>query len=324
MKDKIKAIQERIKQLAKDDSEVPVRSFFTQFAELSNENYVQDMLAKILEKRPDVTGEHLAYLLYIALQYLTDFDYDKPVEKKKLEEDLKKHSDKIIELCQTKNISTNVIERYSLLQVIIGMLDKPVVVIDLGTSIGLGLMALNTDSFSHIDIDKEILPYVNQKAEIKEAIGIDMQSPDLKWQLACCFPDKKEDRPVLEKTYKKLQKEGTKIKFIQGSALELAKLDLPKADVIWTSNFFYEIEGDINKVIKDIKNLLNEKGIWIDADFRHSDKQFATQDNPYLAKVRRKEDWDAVLEVLESSIDWVRDLKPGKDFEKFKEILKKK
>ncbi|MBW3002422.1 DUF2332 family protein [Candidatus Woesearchaeota archaeon] len=323
MKEKVKTIQKRIKQLAKDDSEVPVRSFFTQFAELSNKEYVQEILAKILEKRPDVTGEHLAYLLYIALQYLTEFDYDQPVEKNKLEKDLKKYSDKIIELCQTKNISTNVIERYALLQVIISMLDKPVVVIDVGTSIGLGLMALNTDSFSHIDIDKELLPYVQQKVEITEAIGIDMQKPDLKWQLACCFPDKKEDRPVLKKTYEKLKKEGTKIKFIQGSALELDRLNLPKADIVWTSNFFYEIEGDINKVINDIKNLLNEKGIWIDADFRHSDKQFATKDNPYLAKVRRKEDWDTTLEVLESSIDWVRDLKPGKDFKKFKGILKK-
>ncbi len=313
--EKIIKVNRTIKNLGYGEQDHPVRYFFSALSELSNKDYFKSILMKILEKRPNITEEHLAYLIYISLQYLTDFDYDKENQKGKIEKDLIRYSDKIIKLCQTNYASTNVIERYAFMQIILAIVNKPSTVIDLGASIGLGLMSLNTDS-SHIDMDSSLKHYMIKKANVSKAIGIDIQKPDLKWQLACYLPESMKNRLELENVYKKLKSRGTKISLIKGSVLELDKVKL-KADVIWTSNMLYEVEGDLNKVFRDIKSILNTGGIWINADYRYDNKPFATKENPYVAMVRIKENWDEVFEVLEAPSDIVRIVKQGKDFEKF-------
>lgn len=126
----------------------------------------------------------MAYLIYISLQYLTNFAYDKRIQKEKLEKDLVNYSDQIIKLCRAKYASTAVIERYAMLQIILSIPNKPCIVIDLGASIGIGLMSLNTNSFSGIKTDSVLHPYIKKKVEISKAIGIDIQKSVLKWQLA--------------------------------------------------------------------------------------------------------------------------------------------
>lgn len=314
---KIEAINKMIKKLGKNEQDPPVRQFFSVLSRFAPEYYFKNILVKILEKRPAITEEHLSYLIYISLQRLTDFAYDKKTEKEKLKNDLIKCSLKIIELCGKKYASTNVIERYAFLQIILSMLNKKCLIIDLGASIGIGLMALNTNLFSNIKTGKNLKNYLKKKVEIKKGIGVDIQKPDLKWQLVCYLPENKKDRFRFKKLYNQLKK-GTKIKLRQGNILWLEKLNLPQANVIWTSNFLYQIEGDKKKVIRNIRNLLKEKGVWINADYRYGDRKFATKDNPYMAMVRTKEEWNEILEVLESPSDVVRSIKPGKDFKKFK------
>lgn len=320
MKTKIDLIKNMIKRLAEDEQDPPVRQFFSVLSSISNETYFKNILIKILEKRLMVTEEHLAYLIYISFQYLTNFAYDKKHEKEKLEKDLVNYSDRVINFCQTKYASTNVVERYGLLQIILAIIKKPCVVIDLGASIGIGLMSLNTNSFSNIKTNGELRVYLKKKIKISKAIGVDIQQPDLRWQLACYLPENKKDRIRLEKQYNKLKEEGTKITLIQGDIIELGKINLPRADVIWTSNTLYQIEGDVNKLIRDIQALLKENGIWINADYRYENKKFATPENPYVAMVRRKEEWNKTSEVLTAQSDVVGGIKPGKDFEKFKSV----
>ncbi|VVB61727.1 Uncharacterised protein [uncultured archaeon] len=315
---KINSIKQMIKRLGYGEQDPPVRQFFSVLSGISGESYFENMLAKILQKRPEVTGEHLSYLIYISLQYLTDFAYDEQTRKEKLQADLVAYSDKIIELCRTKYASTNVIERYAFLQIILGMLNKKCIVIDSGASIGIGLMALNSDKFSKIETGSELQQYIRKKAEISKAIGIDVQSPDLKWQSACYLPENRKNRIGLERDYKMLTDKGTKINLMQGSLLDMDKINLPQADIIWTSNVLYEIEGDVGQVMKNIRNLLKAGGIWINADYRHDDKAFATKENPYVAMVRVKEKWNTLLEVLEAPSDSVRAITPGKDFNIFK------
>src|SRR3989338_912587 len=316
MNNKVLKVNNTIKKLGYGEQDPPVRYFFSVLSELSNKAYFKCILMKILEKRPNITEEHLAYLIYISLQYLTNFDYDKENKKGKIEKDLIGYSDKIIKLCQTKYASTNVIERYAFMQIILAIVNKPSLIIDLGASIGLGLMSLNTDSFSHVDVDSSLKDYLSNKAKVSKAIGVDIQKPDLKWQLACYLPESTKNRLELENAYKKLKSSGTKVRIIEGSVLELDKIKL-KADVVWTSNILYEVEGDLKKVFRDIKNLLNKGGIWINADYRYDDKPLATKENPYVAMVRIKEKWNMVFEVLEAPSDVLRTVKKGKNFEKF-------
>ncbi len=318
MNNKVIKVNNTIKKLGYGEQDLPVRCFFSTLSELSNKDYFKNILIRILEKRPNITEEHLAYLIYISLQYLTNFDYDKKSGKEKIEKDLIRYSDKIIKFCQTKYASTNVVERYAFMQIVLAMVNKPSTVIDLGASIGLGVMSLNTDIFSKICIDSSVKHYLNKKVKCSKAIGVDIQKPDLKWQLACYLPESKKNRLELEKVYKKLKSKGTKISVIKGSVLELDKIKI-KADVVWTSNMLYEVEGDLNKVYRNIKNLLNSGGMWINADYRYDDKPFATKENPYVAMVRIKENWNKVFEVLEAPSDVVRTVKKGKDFEKFME-----
>jgi hypothetical protein len=122
----------------------------------------------------------------------------------------------------------------------------------------------------------------------------------------------------LKQNYEALLAKGTKIILLQGDIMNFDKLDLPKADVIWTSNMLYEIEGDISNVIKTIRGHLNDGGIWINADYRYDDRAFATKENPYVAMVRIKEKWNTLFEVLEAPSDSVSIIKVGKDFSAFK------
>lgn len=126
---KIEAINGMIKKLGKNEQDPPVRQFFSVLSRFAPEYYFKNILVKILEKRPAITEEHLSYLIYISLQRLTDFAYDKKTEKEKLKNDLIKCSLKIIELCGKKYASTNVIERYAFLQIILSMLNKKCLII---------------------------------------------------------------------------------------------------------------------------------------------------------------------------------------------------
>ena len=320
MESKIESVIKMIKRLSNDDQDPSVRHFFSVLFQISEQSCFRNILIKILKERSNITEEHLAYLIFISFQYLTDFDYDKKNDKEKLQKDLIKYSGDIVKLCKTKYASTNIFERYSFLQIILAMINRRSVVIDLGASMGLGLMSLNTDIFSDLKVDPKLSRYLNKRVDISKAIGVDIQRPDLKWQLACYLPQSKENRIKLKTDYERQKNQGTIISLTQGDITKLDRLNLPNADVIWTSNTIYEVEGNLRVLKENIYNLLKKDGIWINTDYRHEDRAFATKENPYVAMVRRKEDWNRILEVLESPSDVVRSIEPGRDFETFRSV----
>lgn len=327
---KIASLEKMIKRLATDEQDPPVRFFFSELSKITKENYFKNIIHNIVERRLRITNEHLAYLLYIALQYLTDFSYDTipsdiEVYGRQLKNDLIKYSSEIEKTCQTKYASTNVIERYAALQIILAMLNKNnLVVVDIGTGIGLGLMALNTNSFDKIRIEnKKLSEYLKKKIDVSKAIGIDPQEVDMKWQKGCYLPEHKENREKLVKKYEELKENGQPIVFIKGDGTNLKNIEELKpnsVDVVWTSNILYQIEGDAKKLENGIKWLLKKDGFWINTDYRHEYQKFATPQNPYVATVRVKPEWK-LLEVLESPSDVVKNIKLGKDFNKFVDIV---
>jgi hypothetical protein len=268
-----------------------------------------------------VTDQHLAYLYYIALNYLTDFAYDRKVPTARLQRDLDRYRPKLVELCSTRYASTNVVERYAALQAVLGVLDRPrLTVVDVGTSIGLGLMSLNTDSFGHARIDPILRPYIDKHVDVTAAIGIDPQRPDMHWQAACYLPENKRNRRELKATYAKLKKEGTPVHLVQGNITDIEGTDLQQgtADVVWTSNVLYQVKGMASGVVRGIRWLLKDDGFWINADYRHQNKPFATRQNPWVTMTRNKRYWNKVYEVTEAPSDVVKALKRGRDFARFK------
>lgn len=331
----VASVEKKIADLAIGEQDPPVRYFFTILKK--RPHLYHDIVKKAIAVRPDITDEHLAYLLYIAVQYVSNFGYDEiPVDEaaydNRLNTDMNIHADKLVELCQTQSATTSLIERYAGLQVVLGMLGRPgMTVVDLGSSIGIGLMALNTDSFGRVTLTSELQRFIKAKASIAKAIGIDSAIDpnhiDMKWQLACYLPQVRDYRDWIAERYEQLKETGMPITLIRGSALALNKITELKpysADVVWTSNMLYMLAGDYGAatrtILSGIKWLLKPDGVWIDADYRDWTKPFATPENPYVIGAHMAPDWERSLEVLISPDDTVRTLRLGKDFEKFKSV----
>lgn len=306
--------------LSEEELDPKVKEFFISLKELLSNKDLNQIIRRVLEVRPNVSTEHLAYLLYISLQYLTDFSYDSGAIKDKIEKDILNNKEEIIDLCSTKYASTNIIERYSLLEIISGIFNKKVRILDIGTSISLGLMGLNKNKYENVDMKSDLRNRLG-KAKIEMLFGMDIQRPDMKWQLACYLPMYKRQREELLKLYESLKKNGNEIIMTIQDALE--KITASNIDIAWTSSMIYQLEGDKKKLINNIRNCLSDKGIWIDADYRYQYEKMGTPENPFVAKVRFKKDWNNELEVLEADNDEVGILKLGKDFNKFVEIVAK-
>lgn len=331
---KIISLRKELKRLSGDEQDLPVRTFFCLLYEFYNDPSLQRLLTTVIRRRPNITEEHLSYLLFVSLQYVTDFSYDdiseenKDSYKAKLKNDVAAYSQLLEELCTTRNISTNLVGRYAALQIILSMLNREELVIaDIGCSVGLGLMALNTDSFQYIDIrDSGLQQSLKRKVDIANAIGIDIQTPDLKWQLACYLPESRRVRENFQNMWDNLKKYGQRFHFIQGDALYLQnipQLCLHSVDVVWISNTCYQIEGDITKVEKAIQWLLKSDGIWLYAYYRHPDWKFASKRNPYVVTLRKNNSWDQKIEILKSPSDCVESITRGKHFEKFQRGLRR-
>lgn len=309
-------ILREIQRLSEDEQDPPVRDFFDKLASIEDEVLIDKFISEVLNDRPNISAAHLPYLLYVSLQYITKFDYNTPVSKERLKSDLRIHRDEIIELCREKNVSTNIVERYFHLQLILEIIGEPVTIADLGSSLGVGLGSLNSDCYSTIDIHPRLQEIWNNDAQIEQAYGIDIQEPNLSWAKACYFPENQDDLNELEARHRTFVNEP-QFEFVKGNILKLRQLDIPKLDVVWTSNILYQIEGDKKQVRENIRSVLVEDGIWVNADYRHDGEDFKHSQNPYLSKVQIKGDWSNSLEVLESPSDRVEAIKPGEDFQAF-------
>jgi hypothetical protein len=336
--DKISQLRNILKKLQSNDSDPTVRKFCSI---VYNEQLFYEISKNIFDERPLVEEEHLLFLVFVSLQYLTNFSYDNvyKITAQKVRTDLETHKTKIHRLCVNRNVSTNIPERYVGLQIISSMLyskyQQPLTIIDIGCSLGLGLMALNTTFFEkHITIDTELLRYVRSKPVFRKVVGLDIQELDLDWGLASYLPEAKKKRKSVKHICDYLNKNGSKFEMIQGNALEIKKiqeLSPSIADIVWISNTCYQVEGDVEDVIKGIGWLLKDGGLWLYAYYRHDiDEKITPKTNPYIVSVYRKDkDWAKKinkglqefkqhgLDVLEAPNELVDNIKRGRVYEKF-------
>ena len=335
---KVFQLKNILKKLQSNDPDPTVKKFCST---VYNEPIFYEIAKNIFNNRPLVEEEHLLFLIFVSLQYLTDFSYDdvSEITKQKVKADLKEHETQIHELCVHRNVSTNIPERYVGFQTISSMLyskyQQPLTIIDIGCSLGLGLMALNTTFFEeHTTIETELLHYVRSKPAFRRVIGIDVQKPGLNWVLASYLPEAKEKRKSVKHIYNHLNEHGSKFEMIQGNALaikEIQQLSPAIADIVWISNTCYQVEGNVEDVIKGIGWVLKDGGLWLYAYYRHDiDEKITPETNPYVVSACiNDKNWTKRinkglqkfrqygLEVLEAPNELLESIKHGRDYDKF-------
>lgn len=236
------------------------------------------MVLRILAERPGITAEHLAWLFFAALQRLTSFSYDHVLESEasqleaQLRRDIAAHEDSIVDLCMRKNCGTNIVNRYAALQIIIALMnaEAPLKVLDIGCSLGLGLMAINTPFIRKVRISDPLLDRaLSSKVPISALTGLDVQERDLDWSLSCYLPQYKKQRSEVAAMFTSLSTNGTEINFVLGDALRLIS-SVPEHyyDIIWTSNTCYEVEGPFADIETGIRAALKSKGAWLYGYYR--------------------------------------------------------
>ena len=239
-----------------------------------------------------------------------------------------------------KNVSTNIVERYAALQIIVNLLPDARKVTDLGTGLGLGLEAINhPHDFEAINIDDaDLLEILHQTSPV-ELFGVDIKKPDIdqiNWYRACLLPGYKQNRHAFNRVVERIQQQGRRAHILEGDFTnldEVSTLIKPyTTNVVWTSNTLY-IVGSTQKVATTkirptIEYLAKPGAVWVNSYYRRW-KDFDHPDNPYITTVRFVDDWDEAYEVLQSDIsspgvtkDAALNLKKGKDYERFVEKLK--
>lgn len=349
--EKINELKKILEKLKSNESDPAIRTFCSL---CTDEKIFFKIAEDVFEKRPSLNEEHFIYLVFVSIQYLTNFSFDyidlehnKEKLSEKVREYLDKYLDNIQNLCEKLNVSTNIPERYAGLQIVSSMmyreLERPLTVVDIGCSLGLGLKVLNTKFFEKkIETHDDLLKYVRSKPTFNEIIGIDVQKSKFEWVLASYLPEHREKRETLKREYNDyFENNKSKIKLIQGDALNLednSMLSLGSADIVWISSACYQVEGDIKDVIKGIGWLLKGGGLWLYAYYRDSiDKKITPELNPYVVKGYFKDkNWGkrinkglqefekSGLEILEAPNDNVPSIRPGRDYKKFLNILSQK
>jgi SAM-dependent methyltransferase len=236
----------------------------------------------------------------------------------------------IEDICVRRNICTNVVERYAGLQIIAQLISRkrPLRVLDVGCSFGLGLMAVNTPMIRTV-MTADPLLYRELNADVStELWGLDITRPSLKWLQSCYLPQYKEDRERLKPMVKRLRRNGSRFRFVVGDALRLGEVpDLKDQafDIVWTSNTCFEVEGDVRKVEAGIKKLLKRSGAWVHAYYRSGQPALERSrtagrraPNDYVIGFYPRQGWTKnALEVLEADSDEARTLRRGEDFDQF-------
>lgn len=331
---RLSTVQEMVKFLAQEDPDLASRRFFTVLLESMNEsNVVPETIAAILETRPRITDEHLAWLFFASLQYVTNYAYDEllymdvTTVKSNMLHDFTLHKQRIIDLCTRNYICTNVINRYSGLQMVLALMygSSAVRVLEIGCSLGLGLMSLNTGLFESVEVpDKLLSRALYAPVQFDTLVGVDIQEPDIEWLCACYFPEYSDHRKKVRQTYDQLVHNGQSFEFVKADALKLTndkRFSHGTFDIVWISNTCYQVEGDPDLVEQGIRSLLKQDGVWLYAYHRKVQPGWASRgaadSNPYVVGFYPNGTRRNYLEILESDDDEVRSLRRGKDFDNF-------
>ena len=306
-----------------------------------NMDVFYDIAFHVFAHRPHMDYEHFIFLVFVAMQYLEDFKLDDIsfIDKSSIDSLLNVRRSDIIQLCLSRNVSTNLPERYIGLQIISAMVyekhHRALNIVDLGCSLGLGLMALNTNFFlDRVKVDESLLQLMSKKPALQTLTGIDVQIPDLDWVLASYLPESLKKRESLRDTFSRLGANKKEVSFLIGNALSLkqpSSIPANSIDIVWISNVCYQVEGNIADVIDGIGHLLTFDGLWLYAYYRKDiHVEVGSSDNPYVITAFKKDKrWferlkkgvdvfkESGMEVLEAPNELVEVIRPGKDFHRF-------
>lgn len=340
IREKTNTILAKIAYLGENDINLASRQFFSLLYELltTHSPLADQVLRETLNRRFNITDEHLAWLMFAAAQYLSNYQFDKldnmlPNAARRdavnsLHMLFIRYQTEIVDICSSRNICTNIPNRYAALQIIGSLIKRQdaLKVLDIGCSLGLGLLALNTSIIAEVRAG-DLLLRRGLTSNVKfDLIGIDVMNPDIDWLKACYLPEYKEERSRVFDLYWSLKKQHRDFKFLQGNALDLITLGFPPAsfDIVWTSNTCYQVEGNTEPIEEAIRWLLKDNGFWIYSYYRDQQpaKKFYQNrphngSNPYVACVYPKLEWSSAMEVLQASDDDVHVIERGVDFDRF-------
>lgn len=322
----------RLSLLSRIEQDEQVRLFFTALAETSCDVLLRPIVEELLVERPRLTEEHLAYLLFAAFQYVSDFRYDTIdsfTSETAVWQDLKVHNRQLLQICLRKCVSTHCINRYAALQIILAIVQEPeVTIVDLGCAGGFGLMSLNTHFVRRVRTsDALVALYLDQGVDIGKAVGVDLASQsrhDLRWVKACFLPERRQLRRSIDAEYHWLRRHGVKVHLIEADFLDIpdtGALAPNSTDVVWTSSTLYQIGDTLDDSLQLIKPvidyLLVPGGLWLDAHYSACDRPFGGDENSYQISVRSAQDFDDPLVVLTAPNDNVPVIGEGTDFHTF-------
>lgn len=326
--------KQRLFLLNQIESDEQIKSFFAALCEGHLDAQLKPVVKRVLMDRPTLTNEHLAYLLFAAFQYLSNCRYDSLEQAKFFEaiwDQMGADKDEILDICLNINLSTQIINRYAALQIILAIIQKEeLAVIDLGCAAGMGLMSLNTPLLGRVETsDPSTDSYLRQDVSISKAVGIDkavLAFQDLGWIKACIPPACAAQRKSLEVDFQWLMARSAEVDLIEADILDIPQTGIVarrSMDVIWTSNTLYQIGNTFDESLELILPVLNyllaPDGLWIDAYYRYWDSSFGADDNPYQVCVRSKQDFNEAMVVLISPDDGVSVIHQGKDYHAFLE-----
>lgn len=103
---KVESTKQMIVDLSGVEEDIATRTFF-EIADSEWQNFT-DLASEVYKRRPDLQEEHFAYLVFVAMQYLTDFRFDNLHELESeqrvdaVNNTIDEHRQHIIELCVKK------------------------------------------------------------------------------------------------------------------------------------------------------------------------------------------------------------------------------
>lgn len=327
--------------------------FYEAVLELKEQDPGFEQLVSGALKARKITDDHLANLMLRAAQarLMEKRDYPEAFNKARWKEEIKsilESEGKEFERdLLERGTGTTIYQRYAGPKIITGAIgfDHPVRALDVGCGRNYGLPGLELgEPFELISVgqnDGFIRGWLNRKLEFGCGWAIDKvdyrTEEAKKWGLACSFypGELREKLPKVAALENRLEAAG-KVAFIQKDFNDLLGngIDAGRLDVIIASTVLYQDPSSQRGMIDVAKKLLDVGGILIVQDFArtaekdgedssnlHFDTGWGKGEYGYRTHVSGKFNnwkWWEVLQWSNGRCDAVR---PGVDFERFRDIL---
>lgn len=317
--------------------EKAIEVFFVNLHSLKDDDELRDVVSAIVRQKKNFSLEHLAYMFWVAFVYISNNLNESEFSAALIKDVILANRMRFVELCVTKNINANFLSRYSILKIILSLIEsapyKTDVVLDLGCSVGFGVMSLNTELIHNMKtLSNDLMGLLKLPLKEHIYIGVDViqfDAIDWKWIDACCSPSLSvANFNNSDSLNSWLHKNGVPTMFFTCDLFDSKLFDLVPTgaiDFIWTSNVLFQVSDNLpyalHRVIPVISRLLSPRGVWVNADYNSWTTTFGEGNNPYVAEARFAWNLNVAYEVLKSPNDLVNSINYGKDYALFEKIL---